>query len=192
MTSDWILLLIGPAFFLLGCLMIWFGLRNRKLAKASKSWPSAAGKIVVSQVMRSYDAETKRDTYSADVQYEYTVGGETLRGKRVQFGAGWSTNTARRPAEALVARYPAGAAVSVFYDPAAPSQCTLEQSASGSNIVLFIIGAAFIIIGLPVGVVFWAGRNADKDLMNELRKDMAKSSAPKPADVPAEKPATKP
>jgi hypothetical protein len=144
--------LIPAVLVLVGVGLIYFGWRNKRLAAASKTWPSVAGKIVSSCVTEheSGDAGNSRTTYKAEVEYDFAVEGKPQRGKRVRFGGriGGSQNQALE----IVRRYPVGTAVSVFYDPAKPSQCTLEQSASGSNLLIFL-GVFFLLLTTLVMVV---------------------------------------
>jgi hypothetical protein len=146
MSDHQFTLLIAAVFIIAGGFMIWYGLRSRKLASASKTWPSTPGKIVTSWVREteSTDSENRTTTtYVAEVEYEYKVDGQPLQGNRVQFGLGGSGNsTALR---AIVKRYPVGAEVQVFYDPAKPKQCTLEQKAAGSAMILLFLGVLFLV-----------------------------------------------
>ncbi|HEX4486426.1 MAG TPA: DUF3592 domain-containing protein [Terriglobales bacterium] len=149
MSDNLVVFAIPTVFVLVGIGLIWISLRSRKLANASKAWPSAPGRILSSCVQEYENTDTDRTntriTYTAEVEYEYAVEGQTLRGKRVQFGLGGSGNsTAIRN---IVARYPAGKEVQVYYDPAKTSQCTLEQTAAGSLTFLLVIGVAFVVFG---------------------------------------------
>jgi len=146
---------IPAVFVVLGIFLIWLGVRSRKLANASKAWPSTPGRIATSLV-REYestdnDQVNTRVTYTAEVEYDYLVEGEVLRGNRVQFGLGGSSNS--KAIREIVNRYPVGAEVDVYYDPAKPSQCTLEQKAAGSVAFFLIIGTLFLILGPAVGAM---------------------------------------
>ncbi len=78
----------------------------------------------------------------AKVAYDYTVDGTPFSGNTVRFG---NHAGALAKAEADVAKYPAGAPVEVYYDPAKPQTSTLESGQSGLSVwglVLAILGAA--------------------------------------------------
>ena len=150
--------LIAAIFVVIGGLLLYFARRIKRQAEASKSWPSAAGKITTSwvSVSEDEDSEGRRSTsYRAVVEYDYSVAGQSLHGNRVCFGG---MSGGKRAAEETIKRYPVGAPVTVFYDPAKPSQCTLEQTAGGS-IALIIIGTAFLIIGPLAALVAFALRD---------------------------------
>lgn len=142
--------LLVIAFCLIGAGLIYLGLRSKRLAKASQSWPSAAGMITSSAVIdhRDDDRSQAGSTHEARVEYEYDVAGAKLSGNRICFAG--KARTSRRAAQAVTARYPAGSTVDVFYDPAKPSLCTLERRASPIANVLLAIGILFPIMGVGV------------------------------------------
>ena len=59
------------------------------------------------------------------VQYSYQVGGQAYQGMKIAPGPEVGGTGARK----VVARYPAGAQVMVFYDPQNPSDAVLEKKA---------------------------------------------------------------
>ena len=78
-------------------------------AKASETWPTAAGKMVACQVVveESDDREGGTTTwYNPVVNYAYSVAGRELQGSRLRFGNVRSAS--RKKAEAALAPYPAG------------------------------------------------------------------------------------
>jgi hypothetical protein len=94
--------------------------------RQAAGWSTAVGRIVKSTTAARHhrlagDATTVR-TMPA-VEYEFSVGGRKVRGKRVSIGedAG-GANTA-----ATLRRYTVGAAVTVYYDPADPKNSVLER-----------------------------------------------------------------
>jgi hypothetical protein len=87
------------------------------------------------RVFETVDERTQRTRtdYSPRIEYEYTVGTETHRGDRIQFGGPRGTSEAI--ALSFVQRYPLGAEVQVAYDPANPGCCTLERETPRSSYV---------------------------------------------------------
>ena len=55
-------------------------------------------------------------------------------------------------AQSIVARYPAGSPVQVFYDPANPGESVLEHSGEGGNLALTLVFVVveIILVGLLV------------------------------------------
>lgn len=160
MQPSELAIVLPSIFVVIGTGLIWFAYYNGKLAKASLTWPSVIGKVIRSQVSRSenIDQENRHTvSYLADVAYEYVVGEQTLQGERVQFGGRVSGGSAK-PAQKVVDRYPVGAEVTVYYDPARPNQCTLERTTAGSMIVLYVIGFAFVILAPIIGFVAYGFR----------------------------------
>ncbi|MDO8389679.1 MAG: DUF3592 domain-containing protein [Actinomycetota bacterium] len=95
--------------------------RSRRPA-ASRSvaadWPHTSGTVLSATVQVSQKGAVRQATPL--VLYAYQVGGEVFQGNRV---------CVRGAADAsgALARYPAGACVTVYYDPANPANSALER-----------------------------------------------------------------
>ena len=128
--------------FVLGALLLWLGWRRQQKVKASMSWPYVVGKVVaasVRQVVERGDAQTRDVTnYVPLVQYDYQVGGQNYQGNRLAFQE--KAYSSQKKAFHLVAAFPAGNPVSVYYDPANPQNAVLERQAHGNNILLVVGG----------------------------------------------------
>ena len=91
------------------------------------AWPAPAGRITSSEASR--EASTNRDgdrtvPWVPRVSYRYTVNGAALEGTRIRFGL---DSQSREESAATVAPYPVGRAVTVYYDPAKPTESVLER-----------------------------------------------------------------
>jgi hypothetical protein len=96
----------------------------RRKASAMQTWPSAPGSIVESE-LRSRRRGNRR-IYYPHIVYQYNVMGQTYTGKRISPGPESGSSRARE----LVAKYPPGAPVTVYYDPQNPSDAALERDFS--------------------------------------------------------------
>jgi hypothetical protein len=79
------LLLICAAF---GGYLIYAGLKSRKLAKASETWPTASGTVLSSEV-KTHTVHTKQartTTYTPKVTYSYAADGSSYVGSTIRFG----------------------------------------------------------------------------------------------------------
>jgi hypothetical protein len=98
----------------------------RWLATRSESWPS---EVV------SGDSGTRRQRPSERlrVTYAFSVDGREHVGDRIAFGdALWGWTRDREHVGWRMSRYPVGAAVTVYYDPARPERCTLTRGPDGA------------------------------------------------------------
>lgn len=137
--QDTTIVALGCAPFLLsGLAGVAFGVRALLLARASRSWRKARGKILKSAVTQ-HSEEAGGST--AQVEYEYYVDGRALRGTRIRFGA----QSAGGGMAALAERYASGTAVDVLYDPAKPARSTLEPTVWLFSVVAFILGGLALI-----------------------------------------------
>lgn len=137
----------------LGALLVVVGLivfliRRRSAAKQASSlaWPSCQGQVTRAVVQSSRDKDD-HVTYSAAIAYAYAVNGQSLSGDRVAWG-GRSSSSNAREAEAMVARYPVGSAVQVYYNPERPGEAVLEPAAKGGLRTLMIVAVSFVVVGV--------------------------------------------
>ena len=147
---------VGLGLLLLGILWVaGFGYAHfRALAKAraAESWPTAAGRVISSEVVEEESSDRDGGTstwYNPVVAYAYTAGGRELTGRRLRFGNYRSAT--RKKAEAALAPYRAGATVAVRYNPERPEECVLETRRPGPiYLAMALFGLLFIAFGL-----FW-------------------------------------
>jgi len=98
----------------------WFARSRRSDAPRSLAadWPYTSGTVLSATVQVSHRGTARRETPL--VLYAYQVGGEVFQGNRVRVSGDVN-------ASGTVARYPAGACVTVYYDPANPASSALER-----------------------------------------------------------------
>jgi uncharacterized protein (DUF1330 family) len=152
------IVLLGLALALLaGPAMIALGLWRGGQALESKAWPSVQGEVTSSEVKKTRRREPGGDpddkhkswtTYSAQVKYAYEVGGKRFESYRIAF----DTTEGRSEARKIVARFPKGAVVDVFYDSDEPGESVLVRGGSALN-SLTLNGIAVILAGIVVALM---------------------------------------
>ena len=142
-----ITVLLGGVFVLVAVITFGIGVYMRRRAAASQQWPMVLGQVINSQVTSSSDGDGGV-TYSPLIQYAYDLGGQAYQSNRVAFG-GFTSTSSRRDAQKHTARYPIGAVVQVYYNPANPQDATLERR-SGQAGFLLGFGCLFLLIGCGV------------------------------------------
>ena len=118
-----------------------------------------AGKVVISnsEVRDVRVIDDARDGYRieprnfANIVYEYSVSGETVRNNRVSIGE----DRGNFEVAETIARYPAGAAVTVYYNPRHPHEAVLERDPPKG-----LWGCLGIGTGIALAVVLRLGRSA--------------------------------
>ena len=122
--------------------------------RAAREWPSTAGKVMISaaevrdvKVLDSSREDGHRidKRNFANIVYEYTARGATLRNNRVSIGEDLGNFGV---AETL-ARYPVGKAVTVYYNPLHPKEAVLERDLPKG--LWGCLGIATVIV---LGIVF--------------------------------------
>ena len=142
--------LVAIPFVIIAVVFLIVILRANGKVRASKNWSSTTARILAADVemRRNSTADGDSTSYYPTVVYEYAVNGQRFQSRRIRFGSEIGYGF-RRMAENIVAKYPNGTLVSVFYDPQNPAEAVLEQSAGSSNrlfgcIVLVILGGLLV------------------------------------------------
>ena len=97
-------------------------------------WPSTMGTVLMSNLEARHSSEGGWTNYPV-VQYSYQAGGQAYQGSRIAPGPEVGGSGAGK----VVARYPAGAQVMVFYNPQNPSDAVLERKAPAQWLMWFIL-----------------------------------------------------
>jgi len=145
------------AFMLMGASMATAGASNIYFARASRSWPTAAGEIVYghgdSVQSRWVDSDGRRQqatTYSTSIVYSYPVDGITHFANTRRWGQ--LAGAGEEWAADIAARYPVSGAVTVHYDPVDPDRAVLEPGLTSDVWWLPGAGLAFLLFGLAVWI----------------------------------------
>ena len=123
---------------------------RRKMAAVSQ-WPSTMGTVLMSTLERRYSSESGTVDYPV-VQYSYQVGGKNYQGSRLAPGPEVGGTGAGK----VVARYPIGAQVMVFYNPQNPTEAVLERKAPAQWIMWLILIVFDIALCGVIPLLWWA------------------------------------
>ena len=155
MTTELIIkfLWIGAGVFG-GLLVLATAVKMREVWLA-RNWLMTAGRIITAKVesRRRTGVGEKAGTMAnyPSVVYEYTVAGRRYTGKRINIGE----NLGDVDVEATLDRYPHGAKVDVYYNPAKPEQAVLEREPPPNfgkaigGLLAVVVGCAVV---LPIGI----------------------------------------
>jgi hypothetical protein len=150
-----LLLTIGIIVFVLFILNVIFlaviYFMRKKMAEVSQ-WPSVMGVVQMSTVERRSSEDGYTD-YPV-VQYSYQVNGQPYQNSKLAPGPEVGGSGARK----VVAKYPAGAQVMVFYNPQNPSDAVLERKAPALWVMwlLLIIFDCSLCGAIPI--IWWSMR----------------------------------
>jgi hypothetical protein len=138
--------IVGLGLFLLGLFQV------RKL-RASRNWLMASGivrEVLVEFQMGSHsDDSDDSDSYTPVVKYGFGVAGKPYVGTRIRFDAkAFQSDAAARKS---VAGFRPGLPVTVFYNPANPSDCVLERK-NTAGWVFLILGAFILLLALAAAL----------------------------------------
>lgn len=135
----------------IGALVIGAGylVHSRIQAKGRKArdWPTTSGQVLSSDVAQ---VSMGKDTMlTPAVAYSYVVNGQSYQGDAIRVGQPPLFNTPSK-AQALAAKYPAGSAVTVHYDPASPGAAVLDLAIGEgwTPLMIYAFGATLLGLGL--------------------------------------------
>ena len=139
-----------------------------RLDAQSREWPTADGTIVLAELSPRPGAPP--DSWGdLRFRYTYSVAGTAYEGERISlFGTKGVYGSPREMQEAIVAKYPPGRQVKVYYDPEDPRAALLEPggySGSGGS-VRFGLGVA-----VAGGVVTLTGGLLWRDTQRRKRRE---------------------
>ncbi len=107
---------------------------TQRKVNAIKGWSSTLGTVLMSDIEWRRSSKGGSTPYPV-VRYTYAVNGQTFQSNKRAPGSEVGGTGAR----GVVAKYPAGAQVMVFYDPKNPSDAVLERRAPAQWVMWLII-----------------------------------------------------
>lgn len=135
--------MVGIVIFLIGLGLVGKIAYDIYRGGSSGSWPSVKGTVQSSKVKR-IDRVGKPHRFETDIRYSYEVDGKSYSGSRIKFG---ERRGLRQDIEPIVAKYPRGSEVDVFYKPNAPEEAVLETVMS-FNVLKIFSSPLFLLFGL--------------------------------------------
>ncbi len=132
-----------------------------RLANEVRRWPTTQGTVVKAEAVKVGSDEEGNDEYEARIRYRYEVNGQTYEGHAITLGAHVTGD--RRSAERIVAVYPEGVLVRVYYNPRNPAEAALKPGVQGDFWLFLALMAAGLLIGVG-GILYSA-----KEVVQSLR-----------------------
>jgi hypothetical protein len=144
------LLLIGLALVIIGAGIFFPARSARKRDQMRQSWPTAKGTITSSKVVQpqtlAAEGSKDPDQFDVSVQYEFRAGGQLHFGSSVSYPRYFYK---KLEADNISSRYPAGATVTVYYNPEDYRECYLEIRNTAKY---YRTSIALLILGVLVGL----------------------------------------
>ena len=153
MNAEFLLTVGTIVFVLLILNVIFLGIiffMRRRMAAVSQ-WPSTMGTVSTSYLERRSSSDSGYTNYPV-VQYSYQVSGQAYQGMKIAPGPEVGGTGAGK----VVARYPAGAQVMVFYNPQSPSDSVLETKAPAQWILWLILIIFDLVLCGAIPIIWWS------------------------------------
>lgn len=143
--------IIGFVLFILNAIFLTVIFFMRRKMAAVSQWPSTMGTVMMSRIEQRSSSEGGYTDYPV-VQYSYQIGGQAYQGYKLAPGPEVGGTGAGK----VVARYPAGAQVMVFYNPQNPSEAVLERNAPAQWLLWLILAIFDCVLCGVIPVIWWA------------------------------------
>ena len=123
------------------------------MVRTTRHWSQTHGTVITSRVVsrRMGNRQSHTDlTHTPFVEYEYQVNDRKYCGSRIMIGGGQS----EVELEGVLNRYPLGASVVVFYNPADPQQAVLQREIPAARLwgcgilMLFPLGVPLVALAI--------------------------------------------
>lgn len=145
----------------LGLFFAVFGVYFIIAGHGARSWPAAEGTIVSTNVRVNIllagrgsvtdSSRESRRTYYPEIDYRWTVDGQTYSGTRYALGEAHPDFPDRQDAQEAARSFPPGQTIDVYFDPRDPSSAVIDRSLKLGAFVPLPLGlffAAFGVFGL--------------------------------------------
>jgi hypothetical protein len=113
---------------IIGGVVVFLVRRSKKataVRQAAQAWASTTGTVLMSTIQVRRTAQSRSEI--PVVVYHFVVNGQPYQGQTVRAGDQFFSMRMMGQARDTVARYPAGATVTVYYNPANPAESALER-----------------------------------------------------------------
>ena len=142
--------ILGCVFVILNVIFLAIIFFTQRKMNVVQGWSSAMGTVLASYLERRRSGDSGSVNYPV-VQYSYQVGGQTYQGAKIAPGM----EVGGTGAERVIAKYPEGAQVMVFYDPNNPSDAVLEKKARAQWLMwLLLVVFDVILCGMAIAFGF--------------------------------------
>jgi len=149
LTNVLVIGIVGFVLLILNAVFIGVIYFMRKKMATVSQWPFTMGTVMMSTIEQRSSGESGYTDYPV-VQYSYQVNGQAYQSMKLAPGPEVGGSGAHK----VAARYPSGAQVMVFYDPANPSDAVLEKKAP-AQWVMWLILAIFDCALCGVVPILW-------------------------------------
>jgi hypothetical protein len=155
LSGWWFPLLFVWTFLFAGIATLGYGIISSMEAFYSQSWPAVEGVITLSQV-DSYLSESDSGTttmYHPQVSYNFSVNDQDYHGDVINMDDISTSDI--RAAEKIIARYPKGKVVLIYYDPGRPEKAVLEPGLTGGLFIPLSIGIIITLLAIVMNILLF-------------------------------------
>lgn len=132
-------------FIISGLAVLIYGIGVVRDARNCGTWPKTEGRVTSSDA-QVVSREKGRGVYAPNVAYSFQVATKRYESSRLTLVP--RNYPSLQQTESILARYPVGAKVTVYYDPKSPENCVLVTTTTGTEWAYALGGALMIGVGI--------------------------------------------
>lgn len=155
LTKSGMLIIILAS--LAGLFLTYFASNNALNASKTKSWPTAEGTIVTSEITGS------ASRYVLHIVYTYTVDSTEYSSEKIGL-TNYAQYKKKVDAESAIDKYPLNSKVTVYYNPTKVDEAILKPGIKGEHIFMF--GLGLVIFLAPLFGLIYSIRKAKENERN--------------------------
>ena len=135
-------------FYIIGLVLLGYGLRMMKRSTEPASWPTTQGRIVSCELVK--DSDGKYETYEVKASYSYSVRGVNFTNDKLAFG--YEGTIEQNAQQQILTKLEEARTVDVRYDPMAPQNSVLTYGIRIQSALVFALAWLAFQFGLTVAV----------------------------------------
>lgn len=153
MNSELLLTIgiISFVFLLLNVIFLAILFFMRRRMATVRQWPSTMGTVNASYLERRHSSDSGSTDYPV-VEYSYQIGGQAYKSTKIAPGPEVGGTGMGK----VVARYPVGAQVMVFYNPQKPSDAVLETKAPAQWLMWLLLIIFDCVLCGVIPIIWWS------------------------------------
>ena len=139
----------GVIFILVSLLAATTAIKDWRRYRESDNWIPTTAQIVSGNIFARRGS--KSTTYVLDIKYVYKVLEQSYENNQFSFGSEGTGYDTQKKAEGILAKYPVGSQVTIYYEPNNPQQAVLERKYDSTGAILAVIVGV-----LGIGMVIYS------------------------------------
>jgi len=152
-------------FFLIGFVLLGWGLRSLYRGRQALSWPTTEGKLLECRLQENPDSDGR--TWEVKVRYSYSVAGRKFEGKRVAFG--YTGSSTHKEHQGVYEKLKQSSRVLVRYEPSQPGSSVLAAGFNRSTFFILVFAVTWLLFTTGFTVLWTSASGQDTRIREQIQ-----------------------